>query len=292
MLKDLIKPLISGRTRSKLARIRVQSRRPTAALRRLPDFMIIGGMRCGTSSLYRYLGSHPEITPSIRKETEFFSRNFDLGVGWYRAHFPLRALRKLGLPSRSFEATPYYLLHPHAPIRAAQIVPAAKLIVMLRDPTARAFSHHQHMFRLGLETLDFEDALEHEAGRTDDQWRKLLADPDFDSLTLHRHSYMRRGEYVAQIRRWLEFFPRENMLFVQFEKFFSDPREEYGRILDFLEVSQELPPEFRNFSYLSAKKPSKEQSNRIPDHVQSTLRDHFRVANAELGELIGELPPW
>ncbi len=283
MLKDLIKPLIPGRRRSQLARLRVQLRRPSAPMRRLPDFLIIGGMRCGTSSLFRYLGSHPGVAPSIRKETEYFSRYFDRGDGRYRAHFPM----DLGILGRrtplSFEATPYYLLHPHAPARAASLVPNAKLIVMLRDPTTRAHSHHQHMYRLGLEDLPFDEAIKREPERTDGQWQLLLRDPNADVLDLHRYSYLRRGRYVEQIRRWLEYFPAENMLFVQFERFFGNPPEEYARVLDFIGVTRFLPAEFRNFSYVSGDQKQKTSKAKVPADIRARLRSISKSPTRSLG---------
>ena len=115
-------------------------------MRLMPDFIIIGAARCGTTNLYRNLTQHPYIVPAFRKEVHFFDHtsNFKNGVAWYRAHFPLllykhyKQVRKQDIVTG--EASPYYIFHPHAPKRAFEIVPQVKLIVMLRNPVDRAYS--------------------------------------------------------------------------------------------------------------------------------------------------------
>src|SRR4051794_20416189 len=92
--------LIDMSTRRRVAMARVRLRRPTAGVRALPDFLVIGAQRCGTSSLYRWLSGHPEVAPSLRKEVDYFARYNDRGLGWYRSHFPLRVRRRC-----TFEAT-------------------------------------------------------------------------------------------------------------------------------------------------------------------------------------------
>ena len=183
-------------SRRRLARWRVQARRPTSFLRALPDFLIVGTQRGGTSSLYKYLGQHPEVSPSTRKEVEFFSTRFDAGVEWYRAHFPLR--RRSGR-LHTFEATPDYLLHPLAAERAYRLLPEAKIIAMLREPTSRAFSHYNHNRRLGHEPLSFTDALAAEPERIAGERARLLADSSYRALDLRRHGYVERGKYDEQL---------------------------------------------------------------------------------------------
>ena len=125
--------------------------------RPLPAFMIIGTMRGGTSSLFKYLESHPDTAASLRKEVNYFTRYWEKGPDWYRAHFPITRRRL------AFEASPNYLFHPFAAIRAEETVPDAKLIVLLREPAARAAIHYDHMVRLGFERRSFTRALESES---------------------------------------------------------------------------------------------------------------------------------
>src|SRR6266480_7948081 len=130
--------------------------RATASLRPLPDFLILGAQKAGTTALYAYLRQHPEITGPSWKEVSFFDRHYARGEAWYRGNFPnsLRARGKL-----VGEASPSYLFHPLAPERVAGLVPEAKLIALVRNPVDRAYSHYQHEVALGREPLSFEDAV-------------------------------------------------------------------------------------------------------------------------------------
>ena len=190
--------------RHRVAQWRVQARTPTGRWRRLPDLLVIGGQRCGTSTLYRHLGRHPDVSPSLRKEVEYFSRRYDRGDRWYRAHFALDVQRD----RLSFEATPDYLFHPLAAARAATVVPDARLVVMLRDPVARAWSHYHHMVGLGHEHLDFDAAVTAEPDRCADDLARLADNPLHDPVALLRYSYVARGRYAEQLARWFEHFPR------------------------------------------------------------------------------------
>src|SRR5437660_11101224 len=120
--------------------------------RLLPDFLIIGTQKGGTTSLYNYLIEHPGIGPAYTKEIHFFNLNFSRGPAWYRAQFPSRLTRYYAeyiqkTPYITGEASPYYLFHPQAPMRAARYVPKVKLLAILRNPVDRAYSQYQHQLR-------------------------------------------------------------------------------------------------------------------------------------------------
>ena len=120
--------------------------RITAPFRALPDFLIVGAQKGGTSSLYAYLAQHPSVLPSFRKEVKFFDCNYFCGHTWYRAHFPLRY--KLSRGNRiTGEGTPNYLFHPTALQRLALTLIDVKIIILLRNPADRAYSHYQHQKR-------------------------------------------------------------------------------------------------------------------------------------------------
>src|SRR5262245_43057221 len=112
-------------------------RRLTARLRVVPDFIIIGTQRGGTTSLYNNLIKHPCIVPAFKKEVHCFDVNFRKGISWYQTHFPSyieKYLRKAH--AKDFvtgEASPYYMFHPHVPRRIAEMVPKVKLIALLRN---------------------------------------------------------------------------------------------------------------------------------------------------------------
>src|SRR5205814_2419799 len=123
------------------------------ALRGRPASNAVGGRGCGTAPWYRALGRPPAVVRARGRGVAYFTRHFAMGEAWYRTHFPTRArlaVRRRRVHARvaSFEATPDYLFHPLAPERAAHLVPDAKLVALLRDPLARAYSHYPHMVRL------------------------------------------------------------------------------------------------------------------------------------------------
>ncbi len=193
----------------------------------LPDFLVIGAQKCGTSSLYQLLRRHPDVEWATKKEVHYFDVNFDEGVEWYRSHFPILSGRRKLVTG---EASPYYLFHPRAAERASEVVPDARLISMLRNPVDRAYSHYQARTKRGQESLSFEEALEEDLSM-------LERDP------VHRRSsYLERGIYVDQLRNWHEFFGRDRMLVLKSEEFFTDSHRSLGRILNFLELPSWEPP--------------------------------------------------
>jgi sulfotransferase family protein len=270
--------------RHRIAQLRVQARTPTGGLRRLPDLLVIGGQRCGTSTLYRYLGRHPDVAPSLRKEVEYFSRRFDRGERWYRAHFALAN----GRSRLAFEATPDYLFHPLAADRAAAVVPGARIVVMLREPTARAWSHYHHMVALGHETLDFEAAVAAEADRCIPDLRRLADDPHHDPVSLLRYSYVARGRYVEQLVRWRDHFPPDRMLVVRSEDFFADPAPVFRRVVEFLGLSPWAPDHLVNVSRQGRPAPPP-----IPARTRATLAERFADSNRDLVAVLGDdAPRW
>src|SRR5947209_8592328 len=144
--------------------------RATVAVRPLPNFLILGAQKAGTTALYAYLRWHPEITGPSFKEVSFFDRHYARGERWYRAHFPARRRPFVG------EASPSYLFHPLVPERVARLLPDARLVAILRNPVDRAFSHYQHEVSLGREPLSFEEAVAHEEERMRGEVERVLGD--------------------------------------------------------------------------------------------------------------------
>ncbi len=126
----------------------------------LPDIVIVGGQRCGTTSLFRYLAAHPDVVTPRSKELNALSLHYGKGPGWYAGHFPAV------LPhERALEASPLYLADPRVPARAAERLPDALFVALLRDPVERAYSHYLHNLEYAAETLSFVDALDAEPER-------------------------------------------------------------------------------------------------------------------------------
>jgi hypothetical protein len=208
----------------------------------LPDFLIIGAQKAGTTSLASYLAAHPGVVPSKCKEVHFFDLNYEKGVDWYRSHFSIvgqgMRSRIRGRRMQTGEASPYYIFHPLAAWRAFDLLPAARVIVLLRDPVDRAYSHYHHEIRLGAESLSFEDAIEAEDHRIAQEGQRLTLDSSYISFNYQHFTYLKRGIYADQIKRWLRYYRPEQVLILSSEQFFKDPASEYQRVLQFLG----LPP--------------------------------------------------
>lgn len=249
-MRKLLKLLTSADTRRKLAFGVVKVRRPTARWRPLPNLLIIGAQRSGTSSLFKYLGAHPSCKPSVRKEIRFFTEFYDRGVDWYRSHFPFANERHV-----VFEATPDYLLDPRVPERASRLLPETKVIVLTRDPVERAYSHYLHNRRLGTERLSFEDALMSESDRIDAHMKRLANGSEEPApKAFLRYSYVERGRYASHLERWFRLVDRNRVLILRSEDFYAETDDSFQKILAFLGIPAWRPTTYRNFSY-SKKRP-------------------------------------
>lgn len=260
----------------------------TSTARVLPDFLIIGAARAGSTSLYEYLLAHPQVGSPSHKEIHYFDNNFERGTGWYRRHFPTLSERertkRLRGAFRTGEASPYYVFHPLAPERVRQALPEARLVVLLREPGARAYSQYQLERRSERETLTFEEALEAEPKRLEGEEDRIREDPSYQSEA-HRHfSYLARGLYAAQLESWFGEFPRDQLLVLLAEDFFADPGGTYRRALDHLGLERIALPRYETFNYAS-------YSTMKPE-TRKYLADYFREPNQRLEELLGVALDW
>ena len=271
--------------RRSLAAARVELRRPTSRLRTRPDFLILGAQRSGTTSLYRYLAEHPGITAPVRKEIQYFTLHHGRGDGWYRAHFPIALAASGGRRRLTFEATPYYLFHPLAPARAATALPDAKLLVLLRDPVARAFSHWQHTAERGLEPLAFEDALDAEEVRLAGEAERLTSDPNSRSDAHRLWSYVSRGRYAEQLERWLGSYPQDRLLVLLSEDLYQHPAETHARALQFLGLPAAPLDAYPRYTRRAG-------GGTMADSTRRRLADEFRPHNERLAALLGHDPGW
>ena len=250
----------------------------TASLRPLPDFLILGAQKAGTTALYAYLRWHPEITGPPFKEVSFFDRHYARGERWYRAHMPLRATGMVG------EASPSYVFHPLAPERVARMLPNARLIALLRNPVDRAFSHYQHEVALGREQLSFEEALAHEDERMRGEVERMLRDPTYFSHAWWNYTYAARGRYAEQLERWYASFQREQLLVVLTDDLAADTAGTYARVLEFLGVEQHgLGSYPRIFE---------REYGDMDSRTRARLQEQFAEPNHRLAELLGRDLPW
>jgi hypothetical protein len=254
--------------------------RATALARALPDYLIIGAQKGGTTSLQWYLNQHPSVRRPTRKELHYFTLHADRPVGWYRAHFPVRADGTV-----SGDATPYYLFHPAVPDRAHAVVPDARLVVLLRDPVNRAHSHYNHEVALGHETLSFEDALAAEEERLAGEDEKLRADPGARSFAHQHHSYVARGRYAEQLERWLALYPREQLLVLVSEELFADPIGATLETQRFLGLPERPPARLQARNVRRYTSP-------LDDGLHARLAAGFADDNQRLARLLGRDLPW
>jgi len=263
----------------------------TGFLHVLPDFYIIGGQKCGTSSLYDYLTKHPSVYSAISKEPSFFDKYYERGNNWYRVCFPLKTQKHFGnsFVRKTFqtgEASVRYLDHPYTPKRLKQLTPNAKLIVLLRNPIDRAFSQYTRVHGTGRDPLSFEDAIKKEKSRTLDDYEKMLYDENYFGDSYFRYSYLERGIYVDKLKRWMEVFPKEQFLILQSEKFFEDPSKVYNQVLKFLNLPKWELDEYKVVNS------SKQQKFHLEPNLRTELIEYFRPHNQRLYEFLGIKFDW
>jgi hypothetical protein len=253
--------------------------------RLLPEFVIIGAAKCGTTSLYGWLSEHPFVAPASTKEVHYFDYNHYRGVDWYRSHFPLERDRALfeaenGRPFLCGEASPSYISHYWAPQRLARLLPDAKVIVALRDPVDRAYSQFQMSRREGEEDLEsFEQATAAEEERLRFEKARAMSDKRYNSWAIGCWSYLMRSRYAEQLERWFEVFPRDRFHFVTLEQLSSEPQRTLDGVHEFLGLpakQHEHLPRLHTAEYES-----------MPPDVRARLTDYFRPHNDRLYELVG-----
>jgi LPS sulfotransferase NodH len=266
-----------------LRRLRADYRELTGPLRGLPSLLILGAQRSGSTSLFNYLVQHPDMLPPLGKEIHYFDLHYQRGLNWYRGRFPYA--HRLGGGTLTLDASPYYLLHPLAPERAARLLPGAKLVALLRNPVERALSHYQHEVRGGRESLPFERAIEQEAERLSGEEERLRSDPSYYSFNHHRYSYVRRGRYLEQLRRWVEHFPRSQLLVLQSERLFADPVGATATVHEFLGVRPHRLEHYKPFLHGA-------YDRAMPAGVRTRLVEYFEPHNRELYDWLGKEFDW
>ncbi|MEX2558082.1 MAG: sulfotransferase domain-containing protein [Actinomycetota bacterium] len=263
----------------------------TRRVRLLPDFLIVGTQKGGTTSLFTWLTRHPNVGQPVTKEIEFFDQQHTNGVAWYRAHFPTKLERARRRqrgegPLLTGEATPSYLVHPRAPQRVAALIPDAKLITLLRNPVDRAYSLYQHRVDQGLEPLSFEQAIEAEEDRIRGEIDRIRNDDRYVSDTFHVYSYLYGGIYADLLQEWLRFFPRERLLILRSEDLFSAPHDCYQTVLRFLGLPEVWEPHWYDAINAGGYEESMNPATR------RQLETYFRPHNERLASFLGRPFDW
>ncbi len=231
--------------------------------------------------------------PATEKQVRYFDYFSHFGPGWYRSHFPSRASvaarsEALGVRVVTGEFSPSYMSHPFAPERAAELIPDARLVAVLRNPVDRAYSHWQHCVRTGRDDVtEFERALELEESRLAGEYERMRDRPREFPHAFGNYSYALRGRYAEQLQRWLQLFPREQLLVVQSEHLRANPREVLAtEVCPYLGIEShvdeiEVEPQLVG-GYEAT----------MSTGTRARLRDYFEPYNSELRALLGQDFDW
>jgi hypothetical protein len=265
--------------------------RMAAQLHVKPDFLVVGGGRCGSSALIRLIRTHPNVMKDPPGELRFFDHAGSFAA--YRREFPYRwqvwARELAGArPTISGEKTPSYLLHKLAPQRVRRKLPQVRLIALLREPAARAVSTWNLTRHHGTEARSFEQALADELGA---DWRR---DPEAAGERVLRadregryafRSYVRRGLYLPQLQRWHAQFPKEQLLILETEQFFRDTAGTMAEVHAFLGIparpASPMGPRRRAY-----------QLEPVDESILRDLRALFRPQNERLADYLGRQFSW
>jgi Sulfotransferase family len=186
----------------------------------LPNFLIVGAMKAGTSAVRDILAEHPEVYVAPGEVGFFAGPRFPLGIEWYASHFDgARGARAVG------EICPTYSFAPGVAQRIADALPDARIVFLFRDPVARAYSNYWHRVARGEERRSFSRAVDLElAGTQTSIWAM----------------YLKRSYYVEQVERFKTHYPLERMYYALYENFCRSPATMLAGLCRFLGVSDNV----------------------------------------------------
>ncbi len=242
----------------------------------LPRFLCLGVQKGGTTTLQLMLEQHPGVFLPAGKELHYFSLHYGEGEAWYREQFTAAHPDQI-----CGEITPYYVFHPEAPVRIQQLLPEAKLIVLLRDPVERTLSQFFHSRRWGLETLDLEEALAAEEERLEGA-DAVLAAEDGRHRSHQEHSYLARSRYGEQLQRLEDLFPAEQLLVLRSEDLFRQPEPLWQRLQAFLELEPWPLPVLEQPANAGSG-----EAAAVPENVRQKLRDSLAPTYAWVTQRYG-----
>jgi len=262
----------------------------TNSNRLLPNFIIIGFQKCGTTTLFDNLIKSPNIGMSSKKEVHFFDFSYWRGISWYRAQFPLK-ITKLNFEEKNKEpylvvdASPLYIFHPQVPQRVKKVLPNAKLIVIMRNPVDMAYSHYQHYKRRNLEKMSFEEVIDDDERRFETIMKRFQNDEIRDyNVKKIAFPYISMAIYVKYIKNWLNVFPKNQFLFLQTEELNQNIEMEFRKIYDFIEI-----PSF-NFKYVGKSNVGNYQP--MKSSTRERLLKFYKPFNQELENILETKFQW
>ena len=254
----------------------------TAAQRKLPDFLVIGGKRCGTTTLFEFLRQHQMIAEPVIDHMGFFDDNYSIGINYYKSFFPIKTeetAKKL-----DYDVTTSYLTSPFVAERVAKEIPNVKIIVLLRNPTSRAWSDYNASQKKDASEEEFQTYI-------DDELQELEASDFEEKVSKNDYNmsepfpnFIKKGLYSVYLKKWLKLFPRKNFLFISTESFSNDENKVFKQIFDFLGLS--------NFEIHKLQRMSKGNYEKLNPKIKNKLDLFFAPHNDELFKLINEKYDW
>lgn len=246
---------------------------------RFPDFLIAGVQKGGTTSLYSYLIQHPRIASALKKEVHYYDEQFWKGPRWYQGFFArAREGELIG------EATPSYFYLPDIPGRVYEDSPSVKVIVLLREPAARAYSHFRMLRRRGIEEVrDFKAAVNADRERTEYELAKREKDANYHSSHLQKFGYLSRGEYARILASWLQYFPIAQILLLRSEDLFADVQRTLDQVFEFLGLDSFRVPDTGN--------KNRGDSAPMPKDI-GFLQEYYESHNSRLQQLVNAPIRW
>ncbi len=287
-----------------MRRLVLKYRMATWRSRPLPGLIIVGAQKSATSSLFDYLSQHPQLLPSVQKEVHYFDGGpakdiryrdgkpvprqdaYERGPVWYHAQFPRNSRPDLRM---AFEATPEYMFKPPAAKRMYDLVPGAKLVAILRNPTERAISQYFMSRKPGKtnrglprEPLPIKEAFEAEEGRLE----AVIREQDYGNPLFSWYSYKLRGRYKEQLDRLLQYYSREQLLVLSTEDLLRDPEGTLRSVFAFVGVDTAF-----KVADLTPRGVAINKTD-VPPEVYAYLNDYFRPHNQALFEMLGRDLGW
>jgi len=254
----------------------------------LPEFLIIGQLKCGTTSLYDYLTQHPDIQTAFRKEIGFFLDHYTQGLTYYRSYFLKRRWNKNRITG---EASPLYFSNPLCLPRIRQTLPNVKLIVILRNPTYRAYSHYWMNVTKGKEDLSFEQAIEKEHTRIRNL-DETIQSADRREVAKIRYSYTRAGLYIQDITRWLNVYSKEQILILDSEELKNNVVSTINKTFRFLGIRKPKEEYYDHISDSNNRKGIGTYTKQMKDETKLKLDKYFEPYNEELHKYLGMKFSW
>ena len=259
----------------------------TSNSRVLPNFFVIGGVRCGTTSLYHYLGQHNCIKQAAYDELGYFDDNFHLGVNWYRSLFPTKFVQKKTEAEfkkfLTYDVTPFYIYNPLVVDRIFKFSPNAKIIAVLRNPIDRAYSNYNNKIqeegdtKTTFEEVVYSEIEKIESNENNQKNNAFLVDEFYELL-------LARGFYSKQLEYWFKKFPRNNMLLISSEELAVNTDKIVSKIFEFLEVPDQKINDLT--------KQNKIKYPKMKDSTREILINFFKPHNEKLFEMLGSKFDW